>query len=369
MTTHRQVDEPSPTIVGPRPAEGASGKLSIPQGLERLLTLAGISAEWRSRVLADALNAAAEAKIELSESERAILKSIPRSALEAMVASFGRRHGGASYGKLAAGAAAAALLAGSAFAGEIPAAPGGIRADEPPPQPAKEGVPAPTGIRPDVPEEAPAVLWLTVLDDALVQARKSNRAVMAVFLSPKAGGSWDESGLLRSPDGVPVAIAGNMAYRVSEEAKSQRICLAGSKDCRAAVKNADLVAVKLAKLVKPRDFTRDDTPEQIAKLEAEHKAYEKASKTYEEAFKKYALDAKKLPAVVWLAPDGSELSKVVQPDDEAVFVKLIKEVPPQLAKWINDQRKPEVAPPATDGIRPDTPATKGIRPDLPEGKL
>jgi hypothetical protein len=358
MTTYRQIDEPAPTIVGPRPAEGAGGRLKIPQGLERLLTLAGISAEWRGRVLADPFGAAAEAKIELSESEGAILKSIPKPALEAMAGSFARRHGGVSFGKLAAGAAAAALLAGTAYAA-APGAGGGIRADEPPPPPAKEGLPAPTGIRPDVPEEAPAVLWMTALDDALTQAKKSNRAVMAIFLS---------AGAARAEE-MPIEVAGARAYVASQAEKSQKICLSESKDYRAAVKNADLVAVKLAKPAKPREFTKDDTAEQIAQLEAEHKAYEKASKVYEEAFKKYALDAKKLPAVVWLAPDGSELSKVVQPDDEAVFVKLIKEVPPQLAKWITQQRKREELQPAVIGDRVDKPVTKGIRPDVPEGKL
>ena len=137
MTTHRQVDEPSPTIVGPRPAEGSGGKVSIPQGLERLLTLAGISAEWRERVLADPLAAAGEAGIELSGSEAAILKATPRPALEQMCDSFGRRHGGVSLGKAAAGLAAAALLAtGLSGCGDRMPPAGGARPDVPPPAPA-----------------------------------------------------------------------------------------------------------------------------------------------------------------------------------------------------------------------------------------
>jgi len=354
MTTYRQIDEPAPTIVGPRPAEGAGGRMKIPQGLERLLTLAGISAEWRGKVLADPPGAAAEARIELSASERAILKSVPRSTIEGMAASFARKHGGSSLGRLvgaAAATAAALLVTGTAYGEESPGAKGGARADLPPDRISDTPL---GGIRPDVPEEAGPVLWMTALDDALAQAKKSNRAVMAVFMVAKP---FEEHTIQ--------AVRGAMAYRATVGEQSQQLIFKDSKELRGAVKSADLVAVKLAKPAKPREFTKDDTAEQIAQLEAEHKAYEKASKVYEEAFKKYALDEKKLPAVVWLAPDGSELSKVVQPDDEAVFVKLIREVPPQLAKWVTEQRKHQPPPDAEGGIRPDLPPTRGIRPDVP----
>ena len=349
MSTYRQIDEPSPTIVGPRPAEGAGGRMQIPQGLERLLTLAGISAEWREKVLADPSAAAAEARIELAASERAILKSIPPAALAAMAASFAHRHGGASFGKLAAGAAAAALLAGSAFAGEIPAAPGGIRADEPPPQPAKEGVPAPTGIRPDVPEEAPAVLWMVALDDALAQAGKASRAVMAVFPHPNPP-TADQ----KKPR--PVVIAGVMAYMPTLEEKSQQVVLTDSKEFRVAVKNADLVAVKVSK-PKPIDNVGDSIPKQML---------EQSLKSYDALLKKYNLEEKKLPAVVFLAPDGSELSKLVQPDEEKIFTGVIKDVPPLLAGWLTAQRKLKTTPGAAGGIRSDMPTPVGSRPAPPE---
>jgi hypothetical protein len=350
MTEHRQVDEPSPTIVGPRPAEGAGGKLSIPQGMERLLTLAGISADWREKVLADPLAAAAEAKIELSASERAILGSVPRAVLEGMAASFARKHGGLGLGKLAAGAAAAALLAGTAYAA-APAAGGGVRADEPSAS-TREGMPAPTGIRPDVPEEAPAVLWMTSLDDALAQAKKDNRAVMAVFLPPTFMG-------VPAKPPPPTRGISSDEPKVSVAEKSYKVVQTDSKEFRSAVKNANLLAVRVAPPVgNPVD------PDMKAR-----KAYDEALAAYQATLKKYALAEDKLPAVVFLAPDGSELAKLVQPDDESVFVKTIGEVPPKLAKWITDQRVREPGQEATDGIRPDLPATKGIRPDIPEGKL
>jgi hypothetical protein len=362
MSTHRQIDEPSPTIVGPRPAEGAGGKFSIPQGLERLLTLAGISTEWRSKVLADPFGAAAEAGIGLSASERAILKAVPRSALEAMAGSFARKHGSSAVVRYATGAvAAAALLAtGIAYGGDSPATKGGVRADDPEPK-RPVGMETEGGVRPDVPEDAKPVLWMTALDDGLAQARKGNRAVMAVFLFSAKASKDNEQYL--------VPMAGVMAVRESQEEKSQKICLSDDKEMRAAVKNADLIAVKLARPVKPREMTKDDSVEDIARLEAERKAYEKANKSYLEAFEKYGLDEKKLPAVVFLAPDGTEFAKLVQPDQEAKLLEGIKATPPQLAKWITEQRRRLEPPGAGGGIRADKPATQGIRPDIPEEKL
>jgi hypothetical protein len=352
MTTHRQVDEPSPTIVGPRPDEGAGGKVSIPQGLERLLTLAGISAEWRSRVLAEPLAAAAEAKIELSASERAILKAVPRPTLEGMVASFARKHGSSAIVRYATGAvAAAALLAtGIAYGADSPATKGGVRADEPEPK-RPVGMETEGGIRPDVPEEAKPVLWMTALEDALAQAKKDNRAVLAVFL-PAAK--------VEAPKPPPPPTRGISIDRPrpSAEEKSRKVVLTDSKEFRSAMKGADLVAVRVAKPVaNPVD------------PEKEKDAYDKAMAAYEAALKKYGLEEGKLPAVVFLAPDGTEFAKLVQPDEEAKLIEGIKATPPQLAKWITEQRKAQPPPAATDGIRPDTPATKGIRPDIPEGKL
>jgi hypothetical protein len=358
VTDYRQIDEPQPTIVGPRPAEGEGGKMKIPQGLERLLTLAGISAEWRGKVLADPLGAAGEARIGLSKSERAILRATPRSALSAMADSFARKHGGSPVIRYATGAvAAAALLAtGIAYAADSPSAKGGARADEPEPK-RPAGMETEGGIRPDIPEEAPPVLWMTELEDALAQANKDKRAVMAVFLSPSVVQVEQED--------MPVAVIGARAYRVTEEQKSQRICLSDSKEFRTAVKKANLAAVKIAKPAKPPTLGMNATAEEIGRAEAAQKVYERAAKAYEAAIQKYGLDEKKLPAVVWLAPDGSELSKAVQPDDEKIFVKLIGDAPPLLAKWITEQRKQQELRRATDGIRPDEPVTKGSRPDVP----
>ena len=115
MSDQREIDEPSPTIVGPRPKTVTGGKLSVPQGLERLLVLAGISKDWREKILARPISAALEAGIELSAGERAILTTLSRSALAGMIAPFAKKNTAWRISRLAGAAVftTAALLAGA----------------------------------------------------------------------------------------------------------------------------------------------------------------------------------------------------------------------------------------------------------------
>jgi hypothetical protein len=89
--------------------------------------------------------------------------------------------------------------------------------------------------------------------------------------------------------------------------------------------------------------------------EEETKAYREDKLAYDAFCTKYSLAD--YPTVVFLAPDGSELSKLVQPRDEAQLVEAVKAVPPLLAKWIAGQRQRQEAPP---------PPPAGVRPDVPE---
>ncbi len=357
-----QIDEPAPTIVGPQPSAGGSGRMmDIPRGLERLLTLAGLSAEWREKVLLDPVGAAGEAEVELSASERAIIAAIPAAALAGMIDGFARSQGlGASAGKLAAGAAAAAAVAllvtgSAAYGGESPSAKGGARADVPPIKPDKVGMPAPTGSRPDVPGEAPKVLWMTDLDAALAQAKKTKRAVMAVFLPvPKP--------VRPRPVGITRGIKHDVPKLTVEE-RSRKVVLTDSKEFRKAVRNASVLGVRVAGPQSPFNMAvaRKLTP----KEEEQVKAYHKRRAAYEKALKKYGI-GKKLPAVVFLAPDGSALSKSVQPATEKKLVAAIKAVPPLLAAWITAQRMHKRIPAAGGGIRADAPRSiGGVRADTP----
>ncbi len=155
MTDANTVNEPAPTVVGPQPAAREGGRrIQVPRGLEKLVALARLSPEWREKVVSDPLAAAGEAELELSESEQAIVKSVPGSSLSQMIDSFGARlPEAAKFGRMAAGAAAAALLA-TALTGcgdDRGPAPTGIRPDTPSTKPAP---PATKGARPDIPKSA-----------------------------------------------------------------------------------------------------------------------------------------------------------------------------------------------------------------------
>ncbi len=132
--------------------------MKVPQGVEKVVALATLSAEWRSKVLADPLAAAREAGIELGESERGVLGSISRQMLAGMIDGFGKSvPRPAGLGRLAAGAAAALLVTSMLGCTDDPGpATRGDRADHPPDNPRKEdpAPPATQGVRPDVPPPA-----------------------------------------------------------------------------------------------------------------------------------------------------------------------------------------------------------------------
>jgi len=358
MGKYREIDGPAPTIVGPRPITDGAGKVTVPQGIERLLTLAGLSAEWRGHILTDPVAAAREARIELSPNEVSILRTVPRATLAGMADSFARKHGSGLGAKVAAGAAAAAVIATTLLGWTQEAqAVLGTLGDVPPPKPAP---PATDGIRPDVPDAAPQIAWFDTLDDALALAKKSNRAVMAVFLHPKPATE-------RQP---MVPVAGIAPRVITAEETSQKVCQTDSKEFRFAVRDAALLAARITKPVYA--LTGKETPVEVAQAQERH---EEAARRYEALLKKYEI-ADKLPAVVFTAPDGSALSVLTQPAEEAKLIDGVKAVPPLLAKWLVKNRpgdpagvirgiRPDIGPVA-EGIRPDIPATRGIQPDVPK---
>jgi hypothetical protein len=109
------------------------------------------------------------------------------------------------------------------------------------------------------------------------------------------------------------------------------------------VLNTRLLALRLTKPVPPPATKPEEPPAE---------AYRQDLAAYEAALKKCGLEEKSLPAVVFLAPDGSALSKLVQPQEESALIAAIRAVPPLLAKWIADQRKNEPPPPPSAGTRP-----------------
>ena len=339
----REIDAPEPTLVGPRAGSDAAGKVSVPEGIERLLALAGVSSEWRDKILRDPIASAAEAGIDLSHNEANILRTIPRASLAGIADSFARKHRPSRAGKLVAGAAAAAALAATLLplSGESVAVAADVVRDPPP---AGEG-----GIRADSPQAAPQVAWFDTLDGALALAAKSNRAVMAIVLhpSPVTG---------REP---MVPMAGVPARVIGPQEASQKVCQTDSKEFRLAVRDAALLAVRVTKPV----FTLSgkETPVEVAQAQERHAD---ATEKYDALLKKYEI-GDKLPAVIFLAPDGSALSQITRPADEAKLLDAIKAVPPLLAAWLA-KHPPANPPPASKGIRPDVPREQaGVRPDVP----
>jgi hypothetical protein len=163
-----EIEAPVPTIMGPRPEAVPGATIAVPRGLENLLTLAAMNEDWKDKTLADPIRAAAEAEIQHSPSESAILRTIPANALGQMILSFVRaRLAPIRDTALAVGTASASLLATT-----------DVWSSEP----------ATDGIRPDIPQErtkptvpAPAqIKWEPSLAAALKQAAATNRAVMVV---------------------------------------------------------------------------------------------------------------------------------------------------------------------------------------------
>jgi hypothetical protein len=341
--SHRRTDPPAPTIVGPRPQGAAGGSIAVPDGLERLLAVAAAQADWKRKVLADPVGAAEAAGIALSASERAILKSMPPSALERLIAPFAGR-ASALGGVKAAGLAAAALLSTVFNAEGTPPAPTGIRPDVPP----SPAAPAPTdakpaGIRPDVPPgpeaprpadeaRAPSASGVESLDTALAAAAKTGQAVMAVFLIPDP-----------AREGGAIAAGGVRADepKVKQSNQSRQMLSARDAEIRNAAQNAKLLVAKVA----PPAATGKDAEAKWA--------------AYQALLRKHELHDQ-LPTVLFLAPDGSALSKHVRPTDPKALGEAIKAVPPLLARWkANSQAAPETTSPAAKG---------GARSDIPQDK-
>jgi len=337
-------DGPSPTIVGPRPAgEGAGRRADIPRGIEQLVTLAGVSPDWRETVLADPVAAAEAGDIVLSDSERSILASVPRTALEGMIDRFARSQGrtlrsvAADAGKVA----AAALLATSLTTGCFPSL--GSRPDAPPEQSvsilAAPPVMGETEVRvavlgslADVPPEARPLTWSPSFEEALALAKEARQPVMAVFMPPPGA-------VVR----VPMPVAG---VRIDPEQMSRFVVTSETPALRKAVHGAALIPVRVTKPAAPKGSPSDEAKKKLAKAAA---AYDALVKKHKVAF---------YPTVLFLAPDGSELHRVVQPAQQRDFVTAINQVPPLMSRWLTAHRLTS---------RPTTrPVSRGISPDIPK---
>ncbi len=162
------------TIVGGQPQVRTKSSLPIPEGIERLIARAAADARFRQRLLADREAAARRARVELTDSEKLILRSISDEQLAGIIdavpaSARSERRGFLQTALGGAGAWLAALLGGSAVVtagcSRVPVGRGqttGERPDIPPPKDekeeegSKEPPPVTRGIQPDVPGPGPA---------------------------------------------------------------------------------------------------------------------------------------------------------------------------------------------------------------------
>jgi hypothetical protein len=167
-------ETPSPrtTIVGGRPPEASRRRAStlpeagaalppVPTGIQRLLRLASVDPAFRAELLARRDEVAAVAAVELTASERAIVRAAPEAQLAAMIATLPPPASDRREFLREAAASAVVLLGGAALGGACDratrrdaAVTGGAAPDVPrPPEPPRPDhrLQAPGGAAPDVP--------------------------------------------------------------------------------------------------------------------------------------------------------------------------------------------------------------------------
>lgn len=145
------VPSPRTTIVGGRPPERNGERPPVPTGIERALRLAAVDRSFRQVLVARRDVAAEAAGLELTPNERAVLRAIPASQLEAMAEGLPAPAPPRRQFLQQAAASAVIALGGAALASCSDCDPTrGIRSDVPP---RLEGPGIVDGIRPDVPPE------------------------------------------------------------------------------------------------------------------------------------------------------------------------------------------------------------------------
>ena len=294
------IDEPPPTIVGPRPERGSGNQVTVPQGLERMLILAGLNDSWRRRLLADPLGTAAAAKIPLSPSETAILGAISPQTFGQMIAAFTRKRLPTIRDTaIAAGTAAAALLAATAYGQNV----------------------VTEGIRPDLPKDnsgtplsqVPEIEWAESLKAALEEAATNNQAVMLIL--PYGG---KKPSTEKKPHMTTTIAGDGFTLEVIFSPFLAELCGEGNRTVAKAVAKANLIAVKPAA----------DNTSQWSK---------KDRRAYSVMLNKYQAVGT-APLVIFLAPDGTVLWRH-RADSELRLVQTINSVPPRLATWLANKRK------------------------------
>jgi hypothetical protein len=152
--TEGEVPSPRTTIVGGRPPESGADLPPVPTGIQKLLRLAAVDRAFHRELLERRGELARAAGVEITESERRVLRAVPGAQLSAMIEGLPppdeeRRT------FLRQTASTAVMLLGGAALAAMEGCTRGHRADVPPEVPAPPGPVQTAGARPGEPPPRP----------------------------------------------------------------------------------------------------------------------------------------------------------------------------------------------------------------------
>ncbi|MHC9538668.1 MAG: twin-arginine translocation signal domain-containing protein [Vulcanimicrobiota bacterium] len=247
---------PGRTIVGGRPPEERKVLKNIPVGIQKLLLETGTEDEELESMAADPFKAAEGKGITLTESEKLILLSTTPEQLKAMAGNI-RTPRLERREFIRQSAAAVALAAGSALMLPEIARAEQLLAQNEMSQIQTRGITLDT----------PSIDWKSSLDDALKEAVKTEKPVMAIFFS-KSGSS----------------------EKVEEAEKtSEELCSFQDNRLKRSFFTAKLVGAQIRDTVKARRF-----------------------------------NVTKYPTVLFLTPKGEVFMRAVQPVNEEQLIEMMQ---------------------------------------------
>ncbi len=241
----------------------------LPEGIQLLLTAGSRDESFRECFLEDPLLAARRAGVSLTDSERSILRSVPPAQLAAMIEGLAVSNPQRRRFLHSAASVALTIFAGTALAA-CKRSSGELEPDEP---------------APVAPDPEPAIPR-TRMEAALAEARKSNRSLMILVRSRYEGGYY-------------------VTGTVSDAKEREWDAMVLERSTRPLVRQ---VAVESGFLV----------VDHVVEVEWGHEG----SRT-EDAFATER-GVTKLPTVLFLDPEGREISRCVQPTREKSLLQTIR---------------------------------------------
>ncbi len=240
----------------------------LPEGIQLLLTAGSRDESFRECFLEDPLLAARRAGVSLTDSERSILRSVPPAQLAAMIEGLAVSNPQRRRFLHSAASVALTIFAGTALAA-CKRSSGELEPDEP---------------APVAPDPEPAIPR-TRMEAALAEARKSNRSLMIV---------------VRSEDAFEGCVAGMMSDAMEREWDAMILMSNMRPLTRQVATEAGFLVV-----------------DHVVEVE-----WGREGSRTEDAFANER-GVTKLPTILFLDPQGREISRCVQPTKEKKLIQAI----------------------------------------------